>query len=170
MKLKYSLCALFMGLSLYFSAQINQLDVAGKKHGKWIIYLDKNWAKTKDTTKASYYRYSFYDHGVHVYPMGECGGKGYTLKGPEGKILNGEYKWYDARGRLSSVHEFKNGEYISCKEYFTTGELQQYFDYTKKYQGQEQSWCVTVYDKKGKVILESYTYKDQKGHWPKMRG
>jgi antitoxin component YwqK of YwqJK toxin-antitoxin module len=107
--------------------------------------------------------------------MGPCGGKGYKLEPSSADskkitVLEGEYKWYDANGKLSSVHIFKNGEYVSCKEYFSTGELNQHFDYTKKCEGQPHGWQVIVYDKKGNVKLSSMTCKDKNGNWPPMRG
>lgn len=154
---------------------LNRLDTKGKKDGKWIVYLDINWKKVDDSTKALYCRYTYFDHGTNIYPMGPCGGKGYKLEpGPTHNkmiiLLDGEYKWFDANGKLSSVHVLKNGEYVSCKEYFSTGELSQHFDYTKKCEGQPHGWSVTVYDKKGNIKLSSMTCKDKNGNWPPMRG
>lgn len=149
---------------------LNQFDASGKKEGKWPVYLDKNWRKASDSTSAAYCRYTYYDHGTNIYPMGPCGGKGYTLETTKAdKLLNGEYKWYDSKGRLSSVHMFKDGEYISCKEYFPSGELSQHFDYTKKCDGQAHGWTVFCYNKKGDLILASPTCKDENGKWPVMR-
>lgn len=171
MKTLFSILCSLLILSSYSQDKINQLDADGKRDGKWVLYLDKDWAKVKDSASASFFRYTFYDHGIHIHPMGRCGGKNFKLEKPnENKLLDGEYKWYNAKGQLSSVHVFKNGEYVSCKEYFPTGELNQYFDYTKKCAGQEHSWTVFVYDKKGHLILASPTCKDENGHWPKMRG
>jgi hypothetical protein len=151
-------------------APVNQFDAWGKKDGKWTVYLDKDWGKTTDSTSALYFRYTWYDHGINVYPMGPCGGKNYKLEtATAGKLLNGEYKWYDGKGRLSSVHVFESGKYISCKEFFPTGELSQHFDYTKKCDGQPEGWTVFCYNKKGDLILASPTCKDEKGKWPTMR-
>lgn len=120
------------------SLSVNQFDSTGKKDGKWIIYLDKDWNKIEDSTRALFKRYTWYDHGVNIYPMGRCGGRNYKLKpnttGTKA-LVDGEYKWYDGHGKLSSVHVFQNGEYVSCKEYYTSGELHQFFDYTKKCEG-----------------------------------
>lgn len=152
----------------------NQLDSAGKKHGKWVVYLNQYWKKVTDSSAASYFRYTYYDHGVNIYPMGPCGKKGYRLESNlkqsnQLNLLDGEYKWYDSKGRLSSIHVFKNGEYISCKEFYTSGELNQLFDYTKKCENSEHGWQVSVYDKKGTVKLTSMTCKDKNNQWPKMR-
>jgi|JI10StandDraft_1071094.scaffolds.fasta_scaffold1614565_1 antitoxin component YwqK of YwqJK toxin-antitoxin module len=171
MKTKSILTILLVTLTTFIFSQTNQLDANGKKDGKWTVYLDKDWKKVDDSTKAVYRRYTYFDHGTNIYPMGPCGGKGYKLEGDtKSKILNGEYKWYDGKGKLSSVHIFKDGEYVSCKEYFPTGELSQHFDYTKKCEGQTHGWTVLIYDKKGNLILTSPTCKDENGNWPKMRG
>ncbi|MGZ3901198.1 MAG: hypothetical protein ACXVNM_14455 [Bacteroidia bacterium] len=155
------------------SATVNQFDSNGKKDGKWIVYLDKNWSKVEDSTKAVLKRYTWFDHGVNIYPMGRCGGKNYKLETnyPAGNTFaDGEYKWFNGKGKLSSVHVFQNGEYISCKEYYPSGELHQLFDYTEKCKGQSLGWTLFVYDKKGNITLTSPLCKDKNGHWPKMRG
>lgn len=171
MKTKSILTILLLTLTTFIFGQTNQLDANGKKDGKWTVYLDKDWKKVDDSTKALYRRYTYFDHGTNIYPMGPCGGKGYKLEGDtKSRILNGEYKWYDGKGKLSSVHVFKDGEYVSCKEYFPTGELSQHFDYTKKCEGQPHGWTVFIYDKKGNLTLTSPTCKDKDGNWPKMRG
>jgi len=129
-----------------------------------------------DSAKAIFCRYTYFDHGINVYPMGPCGGKDYKLESttssdnPRIKLLDGEYKWYDGKGKLSSVHVFKNGEYVSCKEFYSSGELNQYFDYTKKCEGQPHGWIVYIYDKKGNVTQALPTCKDKNGNWPTMRG
>ncbi len=116
-----------------------------------------------------------FDHGVSIYPMGPCGGKNYKLEVKSdgkntSKFLSGEYKWYDSKGRLSSIHILENGEYISCKEFYKTGEVEQHFDYTKQCNGQQYGWVVYGYDKKGNLKFDSWMCKDKEGHWPKTRG
>ena len=171
MKAKLILTTLLFTLIRFVFGQINLLDANGKKDGKWIVYLDKNWKKVEDSTSAIYFRYTYFDHGTNIYPMGPSGGKDYKLENDtKNKILNGEYKWYDGKGKLSSVHVFKDGEYVSCKEYFPTGKLSQHFDYTKKCEGQAQGWTVFIYDRKENLILVSAICKDKNGKWPRMRG
>jgi hypothetical protein len=144
----------------------NQFDAKGKKDGKWIIYLDKDWKRIDDSSKAAFKRLTYFDHGVNVYPMGPCGGKGYRLEhssDDQSKIhlLDGEYRWHDSKCNLSSVHVFKNGEYISCKEYSTSGKVTQYFDYSKKCTGEQYGWTVFLYDENGKLKKEYPTCKDK---------
>jgi len=107
--------------------------------------------------------------------MGQCGGHNWKLKGKTNddltiSLLDGEYTWTTKKGILSSIHVFDKGEYVSCKEYYKNGQVHQFFDYTKKWEGQEHSWHVSIYDKKGKVRSEYYMKKDANGKWPRMRG
>ena len=178
MKSLLSLTILFISLSTCLFGQsnrINQHDINGKKAGTWILYLDQNWEVIDDSTNAVFIRYTYFENGKNIYPMGPSGGKGFSLKPQPAKtdepiLLDGEYKWYDNKGRLSSIHEFKNGKYISCKEYFQTGELSQHFDYTKKCEGHLNGWTVFIYDKKGNLKQSFMVCKDENGNWPKMRG
>lgn len=162
--------------SLSFAQETNKLDDKGKRHGKWLVYLDNNWKRIDDSTKATYKKYTYYDHGVNIYPMGPCGKKGYRLESsPEVSkkgnyiFLEGKFTWFNKKGKISSEHVFKNGEYISCKEYYPTGELEQFFDYTKKCEEQQHGWTVTLYNKDGTIKLVSPTCKDSNGNWPVMR-
>ncbi len=171
----------FLNTILFFSLftfsqteKLNQLDDKGKKHGKWVIYLDENWDKVKDSTRAIYYRYNYFDHDVSLYPMGPCGKKGWKLEslvapGTSAKMLNGTYKWFTKEGKLSSEHVLKNGEYVSCKEYYPTGELNQHFDYTKKCKGETHGWGAFIYDKTGKLLMTSWMCRDENGEWPKTK-
>ncbi len=152
---------------------MNTVDANGAKHGKWMIYLDANWAQIDDREKAVYVRYNYFDHGVSLYPMGPSGKKGFTLEMDDqtgNKMLNGTYKWMDKNGKLSATHVFKNGKYISCKEYFPSGQLQQHFDYTKKWGNEQHSWHLTIYDKTGKVVYNFDFHKNEDGTWPKTKG
>ena len=157
-------------IGLVHSQGINESDKDGKKHGRWIVYLDEFWAKC-DSSKALYKRFTVYDHGINLYPMGTCGSKGWTLKGNVNSgsgisILDGEYSWYDKQSRIFSTHVLQNGNYVDYKEFFTDGKLQQHFEYLKRYQDQENTWLITIYSKKGTVKQQLYMVKDAKGRWP----
>ena len=169
------LCLILSSFGFSQSESINQFNANGEKDGKWIVYLDKNWAKTSDSSKAIFCRFTYYDNGTNLYPMGSCGGKNYTLldtasSNEKIELLNGEYKWYDEKGRLSSVHLFKNGEYVFCKEYYQSGQLNQLFDYSRKCDGQLHSWVAFIYDKNGNLKFTAPFCKDKNGNWPKTRG
>jgi antitoxin component YwqK of YwqJK toxin-antitoxin module len=163
-------------ISTLGQAALNQRDRAGKKHGKWVVYLDGRWKNLDDSSNALFKRYTWFDHGTNLYPMGPCGGKRYKVKlasppshnGPG--TLDGEYTWYDKKGRISSVHVLKNGEYLSCKEYYASGGLHQHFDYTKKCENEKLGWTVFIYSKKGEITGTYPLCKDKNGKWPKTRG
>lgn len=156
--------------------QLNQLDSNGKKDGKWILYLNGYGEKVRDSATAVFWRYTYYDHGTHIYPMGGFIGKNGKIESSSeskqtGKIkmLDGEYKCFE-KGTLKFIHTFKAGEYISYKEFFSTGQICSYFDYTKHFERQPHSWYMYTYDKTGKVTYEGWIKKNEKGQWPKMRG
>lgn len=180
MKILTLISTIFLGLTIAYgqTEPLNKLDSNGKKDGKWIAYLDKNWKHIDDSTNAVYYRYTFYSHGTNLNPMGPCGGKGWKLESTNSnnnqtgkiKLLDGEYKWYDDKGKLRFTHILKNGEYVSYKEYFPSGQLSQEFDYTKLWEGQPHSWYIAIYDKKGNLKSQSYYRPDKNGKWPPSRG
>lgn len=178
MKAKIFSLFLFLGFTSLSCSQdiLNQFDDKGKKHGKWIVYLDNEWKGVKDSSEAIFYRYTYFDHGTNLYPMGSFGKK-WKLESStcdpsqsdKVKLLDGEYKWIDKDGRAGFIFVIKNGEFISYKEFHPTGELHQHFDYLKKWEGQEHSWCINIYDKKGHLTHESYMKKDKDGNWPRTR-
>ena len=155
---------------------MNQIDNQGKKNGKWIVYLDAKWNKT-DSNNAIFYRYTWFDHGVNIHPMGAGGSKNATMQTASNnsmqtgklKILDGKYEWYE-KGKLKYVHVLKNGEYVAYKEYNSAGKLITSFDYTKGCEGQAHSWTMYIYDKNGNVMMTTPICKDVNGKWPKMHG
>jgi antitoxin component YwqK of YwqJK toxin-antitoxin module len=170
---------LFLSIISFSFAQtekINQMS-NGNKDGKWVLYLDALGGKV-DSSKAVYCRYTYYDNGIHIHPMGNLISKGGKIEAKENssvtigkaKLLDGEYKCYGKSGRLEYIHVFKNGEYVLYKEFFETGELSTFFDYEKHCPGQPHSWYMYTYDKRGKITYEGPTCKDAQGNWPKMRG
>ena len=177
MKTIFIISTFVLGLTVAYgqTEPLNQLTSDGKKDGKWILYLDSKGDKVKDSTTAVYWRYTYYDHGIHIYPMGGFTGKKGEIGSPDNKqagkikMLDGEYKCYE-NGKLKFIHTFKEGEYISYKEYFSSGQLCTYFDYTKHFDGQPHSWYMYTYDKTGKATYEGWVKKDEQGNWPKMRG
>jgi hypothetical protein len=170
------LLILFAPLIYGQTEPLNQLDSTGKKHGKWVLYLDAIGGKLKDSANAVYWRYTWYDHGVHIQPMGDFIGKkgriesNSSIQTGKCNILDGEYKCFDSNGRLRFVHFFSNGEYAFYKEFGTKGNLVTFFDYTKHADGQPHSWYMYTYDKNGNVNYEGFVKKDLKGKWPRMRG
>ena len=152
MKLLFITLFAFSGIVFPAQAQINRLDEGGKKHGRWKMYLDDIWKETEDTANAKYIRYTVYEHGTNLFSMGPCGRKGWTLESEgssKSKLLDGEYVWKKTNGQVSSKHKFKNGEYIYAREYSNMGDMKQDFDYVHKYNGDPNTWSVTVYKSSG---------------------
>ena len=70
--MKTILTLVFFGSALFSFGQtekLNQFDKEGKEDGKWIIFLDSKGDKLKDSANAAYCRYTYFDHGVNIYPM-----------------------------------------------------------------------------------------------------
>ena len=166
------------GMTYSQSEPLNQLDSDGKKHGTWIVWLDKDWKLAKDSMSAVYFRYNYFDHGHSVYAMGSWGGKGNKLevnteidsKKGNANMLDGIYKWYNSKGQLRSEHILKNGNYVSFREYYSDGQIQSYFDYTKHCDTQEHSWYIYTYNKKGEKTSQVCVSADKNGKWLPSRG
>jgi hypothetical protein len=170
--IKKQLVLLFL-CAVMTTAYCQGLDSKGKKQGKYKRYLDKYWKVLDDSSNAVYFRYTYYDHGLDVRPFGQGGAnKLWKMKtvvdtaAQKGiKILDGDYRWHDPKGRLMYWHVLKNGDYLLYKEFYETGELSALYDYSKHAEGQELSFHLTTYDKKGNVTSEGYIKKDKKGKW-----
>jgi len=144
-----------LGVIGYSQNEINQLDSDGNKHGVWMVYLDNEWAET-DKEDAVCYRYTYYAHGVDTKPMGPSGKKKWTLspkipKSSEPVELTGELQWSDKKGIVRSIHIFENGKYLSYKEYDSSGNLEQHFDYATQYKDEPHTYYVRTYKKGSEV-------------------
>ena len=73
MKSILSLTIMFISISSCLFGQsdkVNQHGINGKKAGKWMLYLDKNWKVIDDSTNAVYIHYTYFEDGTNIYPMG----------------------------------------------------------------------------------------------------
>lgn len=171
MKFPLILSFTFMMLFEEQAQNLNQLDVNGKKHGKWEMYLSVGWKNVSSSKDATYLRYTYYDHGTNLYPFGTLGTKRYKLlhegddeKQANGlKLMNGTYKWLDKKGRLLFLHQIKNGEYVLYQDYRKAGELKTEMDYSQKYMEQEHTYKMTTYDKRGKPTVFFHQQTDKWG-------
>src|SRR5438105_1407633 len=111
MQIKF-LFLLFLCSTLSFgqTEKINQLDPKGKKEEKWIVYVNDKGKVTKDSTRAVYYLYTYYDHGTNIYPMGILWGRGNKVestadskKNEKIKLVDGEYKLYRKSGQVKFI-------------------------------------------------------------------
>ncbi len=175
MKPKITLIFLSLFAAFVLHAQtdtLNQYDVNGEKHGTWVVYLDANWTKITDSAVACYTRYAVYIHGGNLYPMAQWGKKGYTLKRNgevvtcvPGKVvmLDGEYKWYNAKGHLLSTHILKNGIYTYYEYYTSSGTVRGKYAYTEQCGETPLDYCLYIYDKKGNLKVKGPIPRDSTG-------
>ncbi|HXC04132.1 MAG TPA: hypothetical protein VNZ86_05225 [Bacteroidia bacterium] len=174
-------------VTLSFSQQdtLNHLDSKGKKDGIWIEYINSKWKQVQDSSHASYFRYTYYDHGCRVQGKPRRCKLNHTLEYTGGvqqnkklKLMDGEYKWLDKKGSVVSIEVFKKGTIIS-DNYFAwhlfnldllgynrklTGKLHEDSDFTKQYNGQPHTWYTQIYDKKG-TVQQYYVRKTEKYGW-----
>lgn len=131
--------------STLFSQTINQLDEKGKKHGPWKAYIDKNWKQVKDSSKASHFWYTHYEHGYEIYRLADR--KGLVLEhtsASKGKVLDGEYRWKDKKGDLRYVDVFENGKYITYSS-FKNGKKNEFAEYTKQWRSEPNTFRLSIY-------------------------
>ena len=170
MKIKLTLSFLLFAITFFYGQQepLNKFDANGKKDGKWIVWLDKDWKLAKDSMTAVYFRYNYWDHGTNLYPMGPFGGsyklqivsENSQVKKGNAKLLDGEYKWVNDKGHMFAYHILKEGVYLQWKEYHKNGNLMTYFDYTKECEDRTHSFYIYSHDKTGKL---KSTYPCQRG-------
>ena len=150
--------------------KLNQFDDQGKKEGKWIVWLDKDWKLAKDSMAAVYFRYNYWSNGNTHYPMGPFGGR-YKLqivsensqvKKGNAKLLDGEYKWVNDKGHMFAHHVLKDGFYLWWKEFHKNGNLMTHFDYTKKCDDGPHRYSIYLHDKSGK-LKGAYPCSDPRG-------
>lgn len=161
MKTKLLTLLLFCGCKLISFAQeetLNNYDSNGTKHGKWIVYLNDYWKEVKDSSEASYYKFTYYENGKNIYPMGPRNKKwkldhsgSNKYMNDKIKLLDGEFSWTDEKGITRGIDIFVNGEYVLYKWYYPSGKINQIFDYTKKWEGEMHTYSVREYNKKGKI-------------------
>jgi hypothetical protein len=164
----------------YFYCQdssINRLDPKGKKNGKWIEYLNRNWNILKDSNTAVYFRFVYYDQGTkivqekYVRENSSVESLAYISQPKLPILLDSEYRWYDKQGRLLSDNLYRKGERVWTKTYLwdkankdlTGKNVRQYVDYTKKYNDQPNTCYSEIYDKNGKAKI--YYLRKGKDGW-----
>lgn len=139
---------------------LNRYDANNKRTGWWIVYLDKDLAVTKDTSKALYYRYSYFDGRFDYFNMGPIGSKKNPVIPPEGKStsgigpLDGEYKANYNDGQIRFVLTAKDGKLTEYREYYKNGTLMTRFDYTKSCGDTQFHYCIYQYHKDGSLKYE----------------
>gem|GEM_PF-1042604 len=150
----------FFGASLLVKGQADTLNqyAEGRKNGTWRIYLNKQFKEVKDSNKAYFSRYKYYDYGLDLDAMGHCGKKWKLVdstidKQVSSKIkpMNGTYTWVDEKGITRTIITAKNGNCLVVKYYDPKGQLRSIWDYSKQWRGMAHAFSVILYDKKGNV-------------------
>jgi hypothetical protein len=172
MKFLITLLVCITGITTAHSqTTLNQRDTNGKKDGKWIIYLDEKWKPVNDSSHAYYSRYTYYDHGVDIYPIGRgknsfriTAGKINTIKGKP-LLLNDDYRWADKEGTTRSTNSYKNGEPVHIQFFYANGKQSRDFDYTKTWKDEPHTYHVIVFDKSGVPSAYFYMRKEKGNAW-----
>lgn len=172
MKKQLLLLFLLGMIAIAHCQDLNKYDDKGKKDGRWKIYYDKNWTVVKDSSKATNYWYTHYDHGKRIYTEASWGCKSckfqdslFSTDNSKIKLLDGKYTWYDKKGNISSEHYFVKGDPVWWKQYHPNGKLYLLFDYTKKCEGEPLSWYMYQYDKTGTLKNTMPISKGCGGTW-----
>ena len=140
---------------------LNRYDKNNKKTGWWIVYLDSDLAVIEDSTKAVYYRYSYFDGKFDYFNMGRIGTKKNPVIAPSGekvkelKLLNGEYRANHSNGQTRFVLSASKGKLIYYKEYYSNGVLKTHFDYTQSCGDTPFHYCIYQYNKDGSLKNKS---------------
>lgn len=149
---------------------INQYDSAGKKNGYWVLYLTRYLNNKKDNNHAGYYRYTYYDHGLHLDAIGGVSKKWkLTHTGGNNKYigtkkeLDGTYTWKDNKGTTRAVIIYRNGLCCMFRWFYPSGEEYYTWNYTRLFRGQPHTYSYYYYDKH-RNIKYYYFHKTGK-HW-----
>jgi hypothetical protein len=117
-------------INVFGQPAIRSLNKNGKRQGKWPVYLDNKWRSVKDTVNPTFIAYDKYVNGrSYCALIGKYKMPFRYETTASGKLLNGEYKWYDKKNRLKAVYVFENGETVTIDQYRKNGELEFHFDF-----------------------------------------
>jgi antitoxin component YwqK of YwqJK toxin-antitoxin module len=134
---------LFRLLSVSQDNRINQFDSNGKRSGKWLIYVDKNWKEVKDTNVASFKLYELFLNGkanYHLIGKRKHEGKLESSIDTINKLLDGDFKWYDKQGLLTDWYIFNKGDIVMHKYFSKNGDIKEYSDYNITYDNEPYSF------------------------------
>lgn len=166
----YLLLVLTLNISAQ-SAEINQLDSEGKKHGTWVLYLNYFWKEVSTKEEAVFYRYNNYFHGKDLINMGSRGNKNTVFEpftdtsGAKGNpiLLDGEYKSLNKKGELEYLFRFTKGEFQLYEEYKNDGKIVKRLDFSKKQKNDPNSYTIQTFNKEGNETC--YLMSLQDGHY-----
>ena len=155
---------------------LNQKNDKGEKCGFWVVYLTDRLIPIKDSTNAFYFAYKFFD-GDYIDNIDLIWERKKASKlvidgatGIKGKpiLLNGDFKFYDKKGRLSWEETYKDGRPLMLQTFTfdKKGEcsLHEIIDYSKRYNSQIGSYYFEQYGYSNK-LLEGKYYRRQNSKW-----
>jgi antitoxin component YwqK of YwqJK toxin-antitoxin module len=140
---------------------INQLDSSGNKDGTWRVYYNAKGKEVGDSSHATYYRYTWYEHGKNTQDFEWCGSSDKIISATDTvqyvglKLLHGEYKITDKRGSVKSIHVFNEGQYVSYRTFYSNGKLREYCNFQNQHfergEFEPHTYCRRSYNKVGQV-------------------
>ncbi len=154
--------ALFSLSAISQNDTLNRYDSNQKKIGWWKVYLDKDLAETKDTSKANYFKYSYYEGKFDYFNSGKIGSKKNPViapisdeSGEEIPALSGEYKANHSNGHTKYVYVAEEGKLLEYREYYKNGTLKTHFDYKENCGVTPFQFCIYLYKKDGTLKSEN---------------
>jgi hypothetical protein len=171
---------LLSGHLLFGQIKSDTLSQFGKNHkktGYWPVYLDSNLNICKDTSKAAYYGYNYYENGKLIDPLQQYKNRirkkvDFAIKPQTGKpvLLTGRYVFY-----------YNNSDNIEFVEYYDNGHssiqmafrwdangrqtMKEVLDYTKPYKNQTGSFYYEKYGAEGELIDKFWFGKKENDKW-----
>lgn len=140
------------------------------KNGYHIEYLDKYFNILLDKKNAKFYRYVYFDNGIRI-------GEKFTLKRKQSlesvykrpindstSVLDGIYRVRGKKGSLISEESYNEGKLVYSKSFHKSGQLYEFIDYSAKYENQEGSYTITIYENYPEPD-QIYFYGKLNGHW-----
>jgi len=175
---QFLLLTLFLSTlaSVSLNDTLNKYNDKGKKHGYWIIYLDKSINET-DRSNSYYFGLQLYDNGQKLFSFiklkeiklkvvsdNESSEKGHPV------ILNGDFKWYRHDSELVYHHRYENGRPVFYKRYQRNNKkndslfLCEFADFNNRYNGVLGTYTDTLYSAYSDTTIE-LCYRKGKRKW-----
>lgn len=181
MKTKILIFFLFFGHFLIGQIKndsLNQFNSHHKKNGLWKVYLTENLIQTKDTTKACYYGYNYYDNGQLVILIASSQPykkkaikivrSGEKPKAGQPLLLNGNFKFYYTDG-LGLEEDYKDGLPVllaTCATNDSGKSVQtEVLDYSARYNDQFGTFLYETMKTDGTSFEKKWFGKNKKGKW-----
>ena len=114
---------------------VNKIDYFNLKQGKWVFFLKDDFVselkfyKKNQVTAKGFYTNSFKTgKWIYNYPDGKIKCEIFYSSG----IPNGDYKFYDEKGKVTESGVQKNGEWTDCRDINGNKKNVNYFSKSKQ--------------------------------------